>query len=117
MGYTIGDDVLDSRDIETRINEIKALGKDADADDKKELATYLELKGELDEDQWLYGIVFILQSDREDAMKQDFDEFGWIKDSMPGQLYSLINWSELADEYFGNSYDEIEIDGIAYYYK
>jgi hypothetical protein len=111
-----GRNVLDSRDVIARFDELEAELEAGilDPDDHDELETLRKVTeaGETFAD-WIYGVTLVRDSHWVDYAKEFADEIGRI-DSDAGWPYTHIDW-EGAAEALQADYAEIDIDGVTYW--
>lgn len=108
--------IKDSRDIQTRIDELEALEEEIDEDDKEELKKLLAFKEEVgDDSEWDCGITFIAEDDFEDYARELVEDIGAIgKDTQWPATH--IDWEAAANE-LQMDYTSAELDGTTYYYR
>jgi hypothetical protein len=118
-----GMDVIDSRDVIARIEELES---DRDAaledgetwfeDDAEELRTLLAFAEEgSGASDWIYGETFVRESYFEDYARELADDLGLIssESTWPARC---IDWEQAADE-LRVDYSSAEFDGVTYYYR
>lgn len=122
---TISNDenVMDSRDVETRIAELEGMqivgspeeGSGLDEEEAEELATLKELssEGESASADWQYGATLIRDSYFEDYARQTADDLGGVKEGWP---YDYIDWERAADALLMD-YTSIDFDGVTYWVR
>ena len=134
----IGDDILDSRDIQDRIDELteeldtlEAAVEDAEDDDERgeaeddltsfqhvegeELNNLIELKDDVNSSEWKYGITFIKDTYFEEYAEQLASDIGAIDTSF-GWPNNCIDWEKAAEELLYD-YSSVTVDGYDYYYR
>lgn len=112
----IGADVLDSRDIEERISDLKAMIETDphDEDAREELEGWLELKGQLDHSpNWEHGMQVIHDNYFEDFAQQLAEDIGAI-DREAGWPACHIDW-EAAAESLRMDYTHAKVRGHEYW--
>ena len=109
----IGTDIMDSRDLEARLDELIADGPGQDLDLIQERRMIRELRDESGS-EWRYGIVFIHESYFEDYARELAEDMGAVNKDR-GWPNSYIDW-EAAAEALMVDYTVAEIDGYTYYY-
>jgi hypothetical protein len=109
-------DVIDSREVDDRIEDIEALPEESlDDDDKAELALLVKLKDDVSSGEWKYGLTLIRDSYFEDYARQTADEIGAI-DAKAGWPCNCIDWAQAAEQ-LQQDYTTVEYDGITYWYR
>jgi hypothetical protein len=114
MGIEAGDDIIDSRDIEARINDLE--GEDELGEDERdELASLLALREKVRgvTSEWSYGVTLINDAYFEEYARDFAEDTGAIsrKASWP---YTCIDWSAAADE-LRQDYARVEFCGVEYW--
>jgi len=106
-------DIIDSRDINERIEELELLedDKDFDDEDKEELGTLREMADSGRED-WEYGVTLINENYFEEYAQELAEDIGAIKDDI-GWPCNCIDWEQAANE-LRVDYTEIDFNGNAY---
>lgn len=115
--FSSHDDVIDSRDIIARIEELEALAEESDADEDetgeletlKAFAKKCEYGGVAD---WRFGATLIHKDHFEDYAKELAEEIGATKDAKWPNNY--IDWGKAAEE-LKQGYMEVEFEGSTYY--
>ncbi len=124
MNRTIvtSDDVLDSRDIQERIDELADMLADVEdedradyADEIDELRIWDELKKATDGAGWEYGIVLIRDSYFRQYSQDLAEDIGAIDRNANWPL-THIDWAGAADD-LRVDYTGVEIDGADYWYR
>lgn len=123
-----GQDMIDSRDLLERLEELEAREEEIDAaaesddesdgDEKAELAALRELQSETEGyagDNWRDGVTFIRDSYFEQYAEELADDIGAI-DKEARWPVNHIDWKAAADE-LRQDYTEVEIRGISYQYR
>lgn len=115
---TNNDDIIDSRDVIERIEELEALEADEETaiheDEVEELARLRALaeQGEQYADDWKYGAVLVRSTYFVDYAKQYADDV--ISDMRENSWpFNHIDWDEAADD-LKIDYTEIDFDGVEY---
>lgn len=134
------DNVIDSRDVIARIDELESgLQSDwetdgerlqgemgptfddwlvsQDSDDAQELKILRALQDEAEgyASDWRYGATLINESYFEDYARELADDIGATKKDQ-GWPYNHIDWEAAADELLGD-YTEVSFDGTTYYVR
>lgn len=126
---TNSDDVIDSRDVIARIEELTAerdaLAEDAtetgatadldewDEENAAELASLkvLAAEGEGCASDWIHGATLIRESYFEDYCRELVVDIGDLPNDIPG--YLAIDWAKTANN-LRVDYAEVEFDGVTY---
>ena len=109
---SIYDDVLDSCDIQERIDYLEI---DTDAEEQEELETWLAFKNQADSSEWSFGIQFIREDYFTDYAQELAGETGAVDGGEQWPL-NCINWDQAARD-LSFDYSSIEVDGTEYYYR
>lgn len=122
MSHNIGDDVLDSRDLEERITELtdekdmlQETGETLDEDDQDELDALTALRDETVSSGWYGGIFFVLDEYFTEYAQEFAEDIGAIDRNASWPLY-YIDWDRAADD-LKKDYLVAEIQGETYYYR
>jgi hypothetical protein len=121
-------DILDSRDIISRIEELEndrdSWNDDADndttweaeyPDDAQELTTLTDLAEECENySEWVHGEVLVRYSYWEDYVQELLEDCGDIPRDVPH--YLVIDWKQTADN-ISQDYAIIGYDGVDYYIR
>lgn len=118
MANTIGnmDDVIDSRDVIERIEELQAMLNDTPddfgEDDGEELRALLALQEEVKGycPDWEYGAQLIRDSYFEQAMDEMLEDIGDLPRDLPSYLTITVDYEALQQDYTA-----VEFDGITYW--
>lgn len=110
MNVSIGADILDSRDIDERIEELEEL----EDEDTEELKAWVQLRDEVRHPEWEYGLVLIRDSYFTDYA-HDFASDLYEVDSGKWP-FTCIDWEEAAGE-LQQDYSTADIDGFTYWYR
>lgn len=114
MGIEVGDDIIDSRDIEARIEELEG-DDDLGDDERDELAALVALRNQVERvtREWRYGVALVNDAYFEDYAMTLAYETGAIgrKASWP---YTCIDWSAAADE-LRQDYACVTFCGVEYW--
>ena len=116
MGIEAGDDIIDSRDIEARIEDLE--GEDELVEDEREeLAALLALREEVKSvtGEWVYGVALINDAYFEEYARDLAEEIGAIKRNVSWP-YTCIDWSAAADE-LRHDYASVEFCGVEYWVR
>jgi hypothetical protein len=113
------DDVIDSRDVIERIEELKD-GRDAgslDKDEKAELAALLDLQAQCEGyvEDWEYGAQLIRDSYFKCYAMEIADDTGAIDDNATWPQ-TCIDWDQAARE-LQMDYTAVDFDGVAYWVR
>lgn len=115
--WQIGDNVLDTRDLENRINELEALENDyLDADDRRELKALREFRDEVQGYcDWLHGDTLVEEGFFPAYAEQLSEDIGLTKrhESWPN---NFIDW-EAAAAALKQDYTHADLDGFTYYVR
>ena len=111
----IGDDILDSRDVQSRINELEGLDE-LDEDDKEELAKLTELKEQIDDSvEWEDGIILIHDQYFADYARELAEDIGAINSDAKWPA-TCIDWEQAARE-LQMDFTNVEVDEHTYWYR
>ena len=115
-------DIMDSRDIIERIEELEydqselfTEGKELDEDEAKELKILKELEDECNYGDWAYGETLI----RETYFKEYAQDLAEDCCEMPKEYswpHSCIDWDQAARD-LQMDYSAVEFDGVTYYIR
>lgn len=118
------DDMIDSRDIIARIEELEALTQDVELylrDEREELATLLsfmsDMRGRGGDEQWRgdwYPVTIIRDSYFTEAMQELCEDIGDFPNGVP--TYYVIDWEATASNLRAD-YTSAEFDGITYWFR
>lgn len=116
-------DVIDSRDVIARIEELEKKEYPADEptiyreEDQNELAILKELakQGEDYAEDWEFGAQLIRESYFEDYARELAEDIGAISDDMKWPC-NCIDW-ERASQELQIDYTEIDFNGVSYYVR
>jgi hypothetical protein len=116
------DNVIDSREVIARIEELEAIRDDEDGEgldeqDVAELAALLELarQGEDYAADWRYGEVLIRDSYFTEYARELAEDIGAI-DSNAGWPARCIDWEQAANE-LRMDYSAVDFDGVTYWVR
>ena len=118
MSVNLGDNYLDSRNIQDRIDELESMTVEEmneDSDLQKELEIWNELKKETEEYGWVDGIFFFHEDEDENYAQQFAEDIGAIPSDAPWPVY-CIDWEHATREFLMD-YTTVDIDGQTYYYR
>lgn len=119
--FTPGNDILDSREIQARLDEIRALPSPRDPWDVQEYWDLSRAKRDiLDEfdhnyswgSPWDSGIILISESYWEEYAQQTAYDVGMIEED--GPMSSYVDWGRWADA-LKMDYSHVEVGGYSYY--
>lgn len=114
MGIEVGDDIIYSRDIEARIEDLE--GEDELGDDEREeLAALVALREEVRgvTSEWRYGVTLISDAYFEEYARDLAEDTGMM-DRKASWPYTCIDWSAAADE-LRQDYACVEFCGVEYW--
>lgn len=111
------DDVIDSRDVIARIEELERMRDEAPLDDT-EVDEYRALK-KLEsacegEDEWTHGLTLIRDTYFAKYAEQLADDIGLVRPSNQKWPYNHIDWEAAAEE-LKDDYTAYDFDGVTYY--
>jgi antirestriction protein len=114
------DDIIDSRDVIARIEELMALeaeGETPDEDDAAELKILCELAAEAEpySPDWRHGETLIRDSYFEQYAEQLAEDIGAIDPNAKWPL-NCIDWEAAADQ-LRQDYTAVEFDGVTYWIR
>lgn len=108
-------DIIDSREITERIEELE-LSEELSDGELHELASLRDLarQGELASDDWAYGVTLVRESYFEDYARDYAEDIGAVRDT-DGMEWprNHIDWPAAAAE-LACDYTELDFDGVAY---
>lgn len=108
----IGDDILDTRDIDDRIEELEELEEEVE-----ELIQLKELRSDLaDYCDWDHGETLIHESHQIEYAQQLADDIGAINPT-PNWPNNHIDWEAAAEELFTHDYISSEIGRHTYHVR
>ena len=120
----MSEDILDSREIEEKIEELREQVEQADLDeidsseDTEELEMLLAFKAdavsEIGEDEWEWGITFISDNYFVDYTEELAKDLGYINGETEGWPFRHIDWDEAADD-LKNDYSELKLGSEIYW--
>jgi hypothetical protein len=114
---TNSDDIIDSRDVIERIQELEAsLAYEYDEDESAELTPLhaLQEKAECAED-WQYGATLIRDSYFTEYARQYAEDLGYTGNKI-GWPFDYIDWDEAATALLQN-YNSVDFDGVEYWVR
>jgi len=110
------EDILDSRDIIKRIEELETEEETLDDDDKAELKALKALAEEAEGcSDWEHGETLIRDSYFEDYARELAEDIGAISGDEQWPL-SYIDWTAAADA-LKSDYTSVEYDGVTYWIR
>ena len=116
------DDVIDSRDVIARIEELESEKEDCkenqeEFENQEELDSLIALQDEAEgyAADWKYGEQLIRDSYFEDFARQEAEDLGYIKNDTSWP-YTCIDWEQAADE-LQQDYTSVEFDGETYWIR
>lgn len=123
MSVSNCDDVIDSRDVIERIEELQeerdAYEEDGSGtwgeDDAAELASLEALQDEAEgySEDWRYGATLIRDSYFVQYCRELVKDIGDIPSDLPSYLANNIDWQGVADD-LRVDYTEVDFDGVTY---
>lgn len=114
LAMRLGDDYLDSRELEERLTDLLAEGPGQDIDDIRERKIIRELR-DGSGSEWRYGITFIREDSFEDYARELAEDVGAI-DREAAWPACHIDWEAAADS-LRMDYTSTTIDGVEYLYR
>lgn len=109
------EDIIDSRDIIARIDDLKEL-EELDQDQTTELASLKKLAEQCEGyGDWAYGETLIRGSYFREYAQQLAEDCGSIPDNLPWPL-TCIDWEQAARE-LKYDYMSVDFDGVEYYMR
>lgn len=119
---TNNEDIIDSRDIIERIEELEQMWDDPDylrsEDEHREYKALIALaqEGENDAEDWEYGATLVRESYFVEYAKQLAEDLDIHAVPGHGQLWPFnhIDWEAAADD-LATDYAELKFDGVTYY--
>lgn len=114
---TNDDDVIDSRDVIERIDELEAHGDELDVQARAEYEALTALRDEAVgyAEDWQYGIVLIRDSYFTDYAQDLADDIGAIDRNAAWPL-GCIDWNQAAAE-LQMDYTAVTFDGVTYWVR
>lgn len=115
-----GENVIDSRDVIARIEELEtdrelALADGQDFDDQDELDALIELREQCEDyGDWRHGETLVAWSYWEEYVRQMCEDIGDIPRNIPD--YIVIDWLATSDN-IAQDYTEVTFDGESYYIR
>lgn len=110
------DDIIDSRDVIERIEQLNALEDDRDDDENAELATLVALANEAEGyGDWAHGETLVRDSHFVEYAQQLADDIGAIDRNASWPL-NHIDW-EAAAEALKQDYSSVDFDGVTYWIR
>lgn len=133
VGDLASNDIIDSRDMEAKIDELEAIeseyaewstadpadrGEEPDKldDDQAGLLKTLRETRDLCGREWIHGVAFIRESYWQRYCEDYAEDVGLIGDADKNPLWSCIDWEAWA-EMMAQDYSQCEIDGTTFYYR
>ena len=110
------DDIIDSRELEERLEELKQLAEDNEIneEDQEELKMILEIKEECGGYGWEYGITFIRAIYFDEYAEEYFDNN--YAHNIPENLRNYIDYKAFSRD-LEIDYSSVDINGVYYYFK
>ena len=109
-------EILDSRDIQERIDELDGLSESRIEEyEVEELKNLLSIKDAVgDDESWGFGIVFI----RDSYFEEDAEEFAYdcMGIDRNGQMTMYVDWARFAEDRKVD-FQSIDFDGVEYWYN
>lgn len=109
---SLDDDILDSRDIDKRIEELEGIDERGEEEDD-ELRVWLEFREQASGSEWKYGQTFIADSYMEDYARELAEDIGSVSRDQAWP-YCHIDW-EAATDALKMDYSEIEVEGRSFW--
>jgi len=115
------ENILDSRNLEDRINELEAMREGLEEDDsldefdREELEDLIRARDEIGLEIWESGVILIHEGYFPDYTKQTAVETGAIHSAYDWP-YNHIDWEEAAGELV-QDYSQVTIYGDTYYWR
>jgi hypothetical protein len=115
-----GDNVIDSRDVIARIEELEtdkalALEDEQDFDDQDELDALIALRDQCEDyGDWVDGTTLVSLDYWEKYVQELCEDIGDLPRNMPD--YIVIDWQATADN-IAQDYMEVDFDGQTYYVR
>lgn len=116
------EDVIDSRDIIARIEELEARIEEEEAgqdleDEKEELKALKDLeKAANGSPDWIYGETLINEDYFIEYCEELCKDVGYIPEGLPGFIENHIDWEGVAQE-IKQDYIEVDFDGVSYFIR
>ena len=111
---TLYDDIIDSRDIETRLEELTFSDGERDESEDQELMFLTEIREELkDHPEWEYGLVLISDFYFSTYVQEMLEDDGTIPQDLP--WYIEVDWEKTANN-MKCDYDSIDIKGYEFFF-
>jgi antirestriction protein len=115
-------DVFDSRNVESRIEDLEMCEPDEDdpdaeamdPDEEQELAELRAFRDDVDSSEWAYGMTFIAEDYFEDYARELAEDIGAIPDDASWPV-TCIDWEQAARE-LKMDYTSAELNGTTYHY-
>ena len=120
---TNSDDVIDSRDIEGRIDYLESSRDDFqtkeewnESEEKTELESLISLRDDLEGycDDWKYGVTLIRDSYFTEYAEELCKDIGELPKELPWYIANHIDWEGVAEE-IKVDYTSAEFDGVTYW--
>jgi hypothetical protein len=114
---TNSEDVLDSRDIRARIDDLSSQdADDLDEAERAELAALTAFQKEAEDyaSDWQHGAALIRDSYFTDYAKELLEDIGDVPHDLPG--YLVIDWEQTAAN-IQQDYAAIDFDGVTYWVR
>jgi len=110
------DDVIDSRDVIARIEELETDITSLDDDEKDELQALQSLSDEaISANDWSHGSTLIRDSYFKEYAQQLAEELGLIENDSTWP-HNCIDWDQAANE-LQVDYSSVEFDGVTYWVR
>lgn len=116
------DDVIDSRDVDSRIEEIKeeiAAGREDDPDFtdlENKLRSLTALRDDVGSGEWRYGLTLINEDYFEEYCQQMVEDIGDLPSDLPSYLANSIDWGKVARQ-LRQDYFSVDYNGNTYLYR
>lgn len=120
------DDIIDSRDIDARIEELEDMMNDCEGEDaidewestseSDELNYLRSLRDDLEGycPDWKYGVTLIRDSYFQEYAEELIKDIGDLPAELPGYIEAHIDWKGVADD-IQQDYTSGEFDGVTYW--
>lgn len=110
-------DIIDSRDIEERIDYLEGMVDDEDwngSEEKDEFKALCALRDDLSSDEWKYGVTLIRDSYFQEYAEELVKDIGDLPKDLPWYIESNIDWKGVAED-IRQDYTSGDFDGVTYW--